>query len=213
MAAMQAKKSAKTKGRPRSFDPARALDCAMHVFWSKGYEGASLTDLTKAMGINRPSLYAAFGDKEALFCKALDRYGQCSGEYVREALNQKSARASMERLMEGAASFLTDPHNPRGFLTVQGALACGDEANPIQRQLILRRSASEAAIRQRLKRAKSEGDLPADSDPANLAGYFATVIEGMSVQAAGGASREKLRRVAETAMRAWPEMCLLDLSP
>ena len=177
----------------------------MHVFWSKGYEGASLTDLTKAMGINRPSLYAAFGDKEALFCKALDRYAECSGAYVGEALGEKSARAAMERLMIGSVNFLTDPHNPRGCLTVQGALACGGEANSIRRRLALRRAASEAAIRRRLQRAKLEGDLPGDSDPADLARYFATVIEGMSVQAASGASREKLRRVAEAAMRAWPE--------
>src|SRR6185369_3265095 len=193
------------KGRPRGFDAAEALDKALHVFWQKGYEGTSLSDLTEAMGINRPSLYAAFGNKEALFRKSLDRYHDGPASYFDEALNQPKARAVAQRLLKSAADLLTDPRNPSGCLIVQGALSCGDAANPIRRELISRRAAGEAAIRRRLERARSEGDLPADSDPADLAMYITTVTHGMAVQAASGATRDDLERVIETAMRAWPK--------
>lgn len=192
-------------GRPRAFDIDKALDRALKVFWRKGYEGASLPDLTKAMGINRPSLYAAFGNKEALFRKALARYLEGPAAYVREALQEPSARAVVERLLRGATDLLTDPRNPRGCLMVQGALACGAAANAIRRELVSHRAAGEAAIRERFERAQSDGDLPADADPADLARYVATVIQGMAVQAAGGARREDLRGVVEMALRAWPE--------
>jgi AcrR family transcriptional regulator len=202
---MKIKKSAAQKGRPRAFDTDEALDRALQVFWHKGYQGTSLSDLTRAMGINRPSLYAAFGDKEALFRKALDRYAEGPAAYVREALKEPTARAVVERLLDGAIKLLTDPRNPQGCLTVQGALSCGEAANTVRQELISRRAAGEAAIRERLKRAKSDGDLPSDSNPADLARYFTTVIHGMAVQAAGGASRAELRRVVKTALRAWPE--------
>ncbi len=192
-------------GRPRAFDMDQALDRALNVFWRKGYEGASLSDLTKAMGVSRPSLYAAFGDKHALFRRALDRYVEGPGAYVREALDQPTARAVGERLLQGAAASLTDPRNPRGCLYVQGALACGKEADCIRRELISRRAAGEAEICRRLKRAKAEGDLPRDSSPADLARFIATVLQGMAVQAAGGATRVELQRVIQTALRAWPK--------
>jgi len=192
------------KGRPREFDVEKVLDRALKVFWRKGYEGASLSQLTKAMGINRPSLYAAFGNKEALFRKALDRYAEGPAAYVREALDQPTARAVAERLLGGTIDVLTDPRNPRGCLMVQGALACAEAAESVRRELAARRAASEAAVRRRFERARAEGDLPADSDPADLARYVVTVLRGMAVQAAGGAGREELRRVAEMALRAWP---------
>jgi len=201
---MKSSNSARPIGRPRAFDIDRALDCALKVFWSKGYEGASLSDLTKAMGINRPSLYAAFGDKEGLFRKALDRYSDRSATCFGEALNQPTARAVVERLLQGAAESLSDPRNPRGCLYVQGALACGKDADCIRRELISRRAAGEVEIYQRLKRAKAEGDLPPDSNPADLARFVATVTQGMAVQAAGGATRAELERVAQTALCAWP---------
>jgi AcrR family transcriptional regulator len=174
------------------------------VFWCKGYEGASLPELTRAMGINRPSLYAAFGNKEALFRKVIDRYIEGPAAYVREALKEPTARAVAERLLAGSLDLLGDPHNPRGCLMVQAALACGDAADSIRQELARRRAAGEAAIRQRFERARAEGDLPADADAADLSRYLATVMRGMAVEAAGGASREELRRVAEMALRAWP---------
>src|ERR1700738_1733525 len=118
-------------GRPRGFDIDRALDLAMQVFWEKGYEGTSLPDLTSAMGINRPSLYAAFGNKEALFRKVLDRYIEGPAGYVRQALGEQTARAVVERLLSGAIDLLTDPRNPGGCLLVQGALACGEAAESV----------------------------------------------------------------------------------
>jgi AcrR family transcriptional regulator len=193
------------RGRPREFDIDQALDRALAVFWRKGYEGTTLPDLTEAMGINRPSLYAAFGSKEGLFRKALDRYDEGPAAYLREALNEPTARAVAERLLVGTIDVVTDRRNPRGCLMVQGALACGEAAESVRRELVSRRLAGEAALRERFERAISDGDLPADSHPADLARYVVAVIHGIAVQAAGGASRAGLRRVAEMALRAWPE--------
>ncbi len=192
------------RGRPREFDADKALDRALKVFWRKGYEGTSLLDLTRAMGVNRPSLYAAFGNKEALFRKVLDRYAEGPGAYVRAALEEPTARAVTERLLGGAVDLLAAPHGPRGCLMVQGALACGEEADAVRRELTARRAAGEVALRRRFERALAEGDLPAGPGPAHLARFVTTVLWGMAVQAAGGASREELRRVVEIALRAWP---------
>jgi AcrR family transcriptional regulator len=201
---MKRNKSSGRKGRPRSFDIDSALDRALQVFWRKGYEGTSLSDLTKAVGVNRPSIYAAFGDKEALFRKALDRYLDGPAAYTQEALKEPTARAVIERLLRGAADLNAAPRNPGGCLMVQGALACGEAADSIRLELTACRAAGEAAIRRRLQRAKSEGDLPANVNPADLARYIATVLYGMAVHAAGGASRDELRRLVEVALRSFP---------
>jgi AcrR family transcriptional regulator len=202
---MKSTKAVTPRGRPRAFDIDQALDRALWTFWRHGYEGTSLSDLTKAMGINRPSLYAAFGDKQALFHQALDRYLDGPAAYVGEALKAPTAREVVERLLRGAVHLLTDPRHPRGCLLVQGALACGAAASPIRKALMSGRAAGEAALRQRLERAKSTGDLSADSDPADLARYVVTIVHGLAVQAAGGSSRAELHRVIQTALRAWPE--------
>ncbi|MGH8592067.1 MAG: TetR/AcrR family transcriptional regulator, partial [Gammaproteobacteria bacterium] len=152
---MKVKKPPAPIGRPRAFDVDKALDRALQVFWRKGYEGTSLPDLTEAMGINRPSLYAAFGNKEALFRKALDRYADGPAAYFREALEAPTARAVVERLLLGAVDLLTDPRHPPGCLVVQGALSCGEAAEPIRQELVSRRKAGEAAIRRRFERAIS----------------------------------------------------------
>jgi AcrR family transcriptional regulator len=175
------------------------------VFWHKGYEGASLSDLTTAMGINRPSLYAAFGDKQALFRKALDRYNEGPACFVREALELPTARAVVHRLLYGGIDLVADPSGPKGCLMVQGALACGTEANSIRRELVSRRATGEADLRRRFERAKTDGDLPRDAKPADLARFVVTIMRGIAVQAAGGASRRELKRVADLALRAWPK--------
>jgi AcrR family transcriptional regulator len=192
------------RGRPREFDIDEALDRALRVFWRRGYEGATLPDLTKAMGINRPSLYAAFGSKEGLFRKALDRYVEGPAAFVREAMNEPTARAVAQRLLGGTIDLVTDRRNPHGCLIVQGALACGENAESVRREVAARRVAGEVAVRQRFERARADGDLPAQADTADLARYVVTVMRGMAVQAAGGASREDLRRVAKLALQAWP---------
>ena len=193
------------KGRPREFDVDEALDKALIVFWQRGFEGASVSDLTEAMGINRPSLYAAFGNKETLFRKALDRYAEMGpGAVLHKAMQEPTARRVVEVLLRSAAECLTDPCHPAGCLAVQGALSCGEASEVIKKELIARRCAGEAELRQRLDRAKSEGDLPADSDPEALARYVSTLLQGMSVQAAGGASRHELLAVADLALKCWP---------
>ena len=193
------------RGRPRIFAVDEALDRALHLFWEKGYEGTSLSDLTRAMGINRPSLYAAFGDKESLFRKVLDRYAEGPAAYFREALKEPTARAVVERLLSESAELQTSPRNPPGCLAVQGALVCGDAAASVRQQLEAHRASGEARLRRRLEQAKARRDLPADANPADLARYVVTIVQGMAVLAAGGASRRALRRVVETALRAWPE--------
>jgi AcrR family transcriptional regulator len=192
-------------GRPKGFDPEKALEAALRVFWKKGYEGTALSDLTAAMGINRPSIYATFGNKEALFRKALDRYSERMTCYTAEALKEPTARAVAKRLMAGTADSLSCPDNPKGCLIVQGALACGDEAQAIRKELIARRATGEAEVRERFERAKVEGDLPAGADAGDLARYVMVVTHGMSVQSAGGASREELQGVIELSLRAWPQ--------
>jgi AcrR family transcriptional regulator len=198
------KDNAVPPGRPRCFDVDQALDRALDVFWRKGYEGTTLPDLTRAMGINRPSLYAAFGNKEDLFKKAIDRYAQGPGCHVTVALGEPTARRVIERLLKGTLDLITNRRNPRGCFMVQGALACGESADPVRRELVKRRAASEAALRERFERAIAEGDLPPSSDPATLAGYVVTICHGMAVQAAGGATKAELTRVAEMAIRSWP---------
>jgi AcrR family transcriptional regulator len=192
-------------GRPRAFDPEEALEAALRVFWTKGYEGTALSDLTAAMGINRPSIYATFGNKEALFRKALDRNNVKMTGFTAEALKEPTARAVAERLMAGTADLLSCPGNPKGCLMVQGALACGDEADPIRKELISRRATGEAALRERFERAKVEGDLPGGADAGDLARYVMAVMHGMSVQSAGGASRAELQGVIDLSLRAWPQ--------
>jgi AcrR family transcriptional regulator len=191
-------------GRPREFDIDEALDSALLVFWLKGYEGASLPDLTEAMGINRPSLYAAFGNKEALFRKAIGRYLEGPARHIGEALGEATARGVVERLLHANIDLITDSQKPRGCFMVQGALACGDDADRIRRELEKQRAAGQTALRERLARAVAEGDLAPDADPDDLARYVAIVLQGMAVQAASGATRAELMRAAEIALSAWP---------
>src|ERR1700687_980830 len=202
---MKSKSTPALRGRPRAFDPDVALERAMHVFWAKGYEGAALSDLTRAMRINRPSLYAAFGNKEELFRKVLDRYVDGPLAYFGKALAAPKARDVIEQIFFGAARMAGDRRLPSGCLSVQGALAVGNAARSVRKEAAGRRATSEVALRRRLQRAKREGDLPKNADPAELARYVMTVLQGMAVQGADGASPDQLRRVAQVALRAWPK--------
>src|SRR5262245_9251254 len=193
------------KGRPREFDAEKALDVALLLFWRHGYEGTSLAALTDAMDINMPSLYAAFGNKQTLFRKALDRYLQRPASYLPKALKEPTARQAAQTLFRGAIGMVMNRRHPDGCLLVQGALASGPEDESIRAELSRRRAAAEAALRRRFQRAVAEKDLPAGVDPARLARYIITVIWGMSVQAAGGATRAQLKQVADQAMQSWPK--------
>jgi AcrR family transcriptional regulator len=190
-------------GRPREFDVEAALDLALHVFWRKGYEGASLADLTEAMGITKPSLYAAFGNKEELFRKALDRYVDGPGGYFQAAMQKPTAREVVEHVLYESVNAVTDPENP-GCLAVQGALCCGDAAETIKQELMARRAKGEEDMRVRFSRAIAEGDLPTNADAGDLARYISAILQGMAVQAAGGAAKAQLRKLADMAMRSWP---------
>jgi AcrR family transcriptional regulator len=191
-------------GRHREFDVDEALDGALDVFWRKGYEGTSLSDLTEAMGITRPSLYAAFGNKEELFRKALDRYDDTCMAFMREALARPTAREVVSHLLYGYADAQTDPDRPAGCLDTNGALVCSDEAEPIKQELVGRRAANEAVLGRRLEEARAAGDLPADCEPAELARYVMTIAHGMGVQASSGASREALHGIVAMTLRGWP---------
>ena len=191
------------RGRPREFDLDDGLERAMRVFWRHGYDGTGISDLTAAVGISRPSLYAAYGNKEALFRSCLDRYLAGPGGYVREALLEPSARAVFARLLAGVIDVTTRKEGP-GCLLVQAALATSAEAGPVRSEAIARRLAWEAALGERLARAKHEGELPAGTEAADLARYISAVSYGIAIQAAGGATRTDLRKVADTAYAAWP---------
>ena len=192
------------RGRPREFDPDQALAAALAVFWRRGYEAASLTELTEAMGITRPSLYACFGNKEALFRKALDLYGRDKLAYMQAALEAPTARGVAERLLRGALEMQTSTCDPKGCLGVIASLACGAEAESIRAEVLARRAASDAALIERFKRAKAEGDLPDAVDPEALARYLGAVIQGLMVQASGGVGCEKLTKLVDTALMVWP---------
>lgn len=191
-------------GRPRAFDTDEALDRAMHLFWGKGFLGTSLFDLTEAMGISRPSLYAAFGNKESLFRRAVERYFQGPAKYLQDALKESTARAAVERLLYGVVDLVTDPKLPRTCLWVHGALSCGGTSDPLQEEFVKQRAQGQADLRARFKRAIAEGDLPSGTDADALARFVQTVNFGLSVQAATGANRKELLRVVTTALQAWP---------
>ncbi|QYN37004.1 TetR/AcrR family transcriptional regulator [Pseudonocardia sp. DSM 110487] len=191
-------------GRPRGFDAEEALERALIVFWRQGYDGASLTDLTEAMGITRPSMYAAFGNKEELFRKVLDRYTEGPGGYVARALEEPTARAVAAALLNGTVRATTRPGYPTGCLSVQGALATGDPGCRARDVLTAWRNYAGSCIADRFRRAVAEGDLPPGTDPDRLARYVATLSYGISVQAASGVGRDELQQVADTTLLNWP---------
>ena len=189
-------------GRPREFDAEMALDQAMEVFWRHGYEGATIAQLTEAMGINPPSLYACFGNKEGLLKAALDRYTKLRGVWMDEVVAAPTARDVAERMLMGIADKQTDPANPPGCLLVQGGIACGSGSENVPFELAARRAENEDQLRDRFVRAKAEGDLKPTSDPAALARYVSAVSVGMGVMASSGSDREALRQVADVAVQA-----------
>lgn len=196
-------KQAKPRGRPRSFDRATALEKAILAFWEHGYEATSVSDLTRVMGIGAPSLYAAFGDKRALFEEVVVEYGRRYGSFGERALAEEStARAAVERMLREAAREYTAPGRPHGCLVVHAATNC--TSAEVEESLRDRRNANISAFESRIKADIAVGKLPADTDAAALARHTGAMIQGMSQQARDGASREELEALAEIAMAIWP---------
>lgn len=193
------------RGRPREFCVDHALTEALRVFWQKGYEATSLTDLTEAMGITRPSLYAAFGNKESLFRKALDLYEREKLAYIGQALEQPTARKVAEFMLRGAVENVTGGDGgPHGCLRVTASVACRDGADSIRCEIMERTKAGKDSVVARFERAKAEGDLPAHVDAEGLTRVLIAYLQGISVQANMGEPREELERLVDTALALWP---------
>ncbi|MCS7480331.1 TetR/AcrR family transcriptional regulator [Umezawaea endophytica] len=191
-------------GRPRGFDADEALERAMLVFWQHGYEGASLAALTEAMGISTTSMYATFGNKEALFRKVLERYTEGPSAYLAEALEESTSLGVATAILAGTVRTTTLPANPHGCLGVQGALATSDSGSEVRDVLIAWRDNGFSSIRERFQRAVDEGDLPPGASPALLARYITTLSFGIAVQAASGVGRDELQDMADAALSTWP---------
>jgi AcrR family transcriptional regulator len=192
-----------SRGRPRSFDRATALEKALLAFWRHGYEATSVADLTRVMGIGAPSLYAAFGDKRTLFEEVVRVYADTHGAFGDRALAEEpTARAAVERTLREAAAAYTDPAHPYGCLVAHAATNC--TSPEVERLLRERRTAGVAALEARIRADATAGLLPAGTDSAALARHTAAMIQGMSQQARDGASREELEALAEIAMAIWP---------
>lgn len=192
------------RGRPREFDVDDALDKAILLFWRQGYEGTSLADLINAMGITKPSLYAAFGNKEELFKKAVDRYADKRLAILDKIFGQPSSRHAIEGFLAMFTGAEAADGTPCGCLMVQGALVCSPDGDSVKDDLLSRRMSNLKLLCERLERWKADGDLPADTDTESLGRYVITVANGLAVQATGGAKPEQLQEVVRQFMQSWP---------
>lgn len=191
-------------GRPRSFDRDAALKLAMELFWERGYEGVSLSELTEHLGINKPSLYAAFGCKEALFLEAIELYTQSAGQATQRALReQPTARAAVEAMLRNNACTYGAPGRPRGCMVVLAATVGSSENEGVRASLALIRRKGREMIVRRVQRGVSEGDLNEGVDPERVASFYNTVLAGLSVQARDGASVQSMNRIIDDAMALW----------
>jgi TetR/AcrR family transcriptional regulator, copper-responsive repressor len=197
------------RGRPRCFDAEAALDRALEVFWRHGFQGASLTELTAAMGVGKPSLYAAFGDKEALYLKALERYATLgAGQGISILDAEPDGRRAVEAYLRAMAAMLTNPALPGGCFVVNGAADCGGAATPPAVEAALHKALQngEERLRARLARAQREGQLAPDARVDELAAFFSSLLAGLGVLAKSGAKRAKLDGAITAAMAAWPQV-------
>ncbi|WP_230196817.1 TetR/AcrR family transcriptional regulator [Streptomyces coriariae] len=191
-------------GRPRGFDADEALERAMLVFWKHGYEGASTACLTNAMGISTTSMYAAFGNKEKLFRKVLERYSEGPSAYLARALEEPTALGVATAILAGTVRTTTRPAQPHGCLGVQSALATSDSGQEVHDLLVAWRANGYSCIRERFQRAVDDGDLPPQTDPGLLARCLTTFAYGLAVQAASGVCRDELQAMADALLRNWP---------
>src|SRR4051794_6185441 len=194
-----------TRGRPRTFDPDTALRQALDLFWARGYEGTSLNDLPEAMAIASGSIYACFGSKEDLFRRVMALYGATSGEPPRRALrDEPTARAAIHAMLQATADQITGPDTPHYCMLVLAAPVGAVENHAVRELLAERRRGQHAAIRDRLARGVTDGDLAAPPVTLDaIARYYTTVVQGLSIQARDGTTRDELETVISCAMAAW----------
>ncbi|MGY6271407.1 TetR/AcrR family transcriptional regulator [Achromobacter denitrificans] len=192
-------------GRPRAFDRDVALLAAMRTFWTQGYEGTSIQDLVEAMGVNKPSLYSTFGCKEEIFREAVELYDRVEGRATSQSLSEAlTSREAVETMLRSNARAYAVEEGPRGCMIVLASLLGAPENESVRAFLAGNRLDGETMLRNRLARGIAEGDLPASADIERLAAFYTTVLEGLSIQARDGASREKLNMIIDAAMLAWP---------
>jgi AcrR family transcriptional regulator len=210
---MNSSENFRKRGRPREFCEREVLVRALDLFWTKGYDGASLDELTQTMGISRPSLYAAFGSKGGLFREALDLYERENLSYIAHAIEKPTAREVTEFLLHGAIEAACAHGRPRGCVGVISSVACSLEAEPIRNEAIKRGKLTRAALTKRFERASIEGDLPARFNPQGLTGVVAALLQGIAVQAAQGATRHDLQLLMEASLHLWSDAFTKPVKP
>ena len=188
-------------GRPISFDKDAALEAAMLLFWERGFEGTSMADLTQAMGLNPSSIYAAFGDKYALFQLAVKRYLEKRAQYAGKALEEPTLEGVVRALFDSTIAFLTAPGHPPTCMTLSGAVGCSVDATPARDILTAIRKQNEAVMRERFLKAQRSGELPKGVNVDDYTRYLSTIIAGLSIQAANGSTKAELKRTAQMALR------------
>jgi AcrR family transcriptional regulator len=188
-------------GRPIGFDKDAALEAAMMLFWERGYEGTSMADLTQAMGLNPSSIYAAFGDKHALFQLAVKRYLEMRAQYAGKALEAPTLEKVIRALFDSTIAFLTTPGHPPTCMTLAGAVGCSVDAKPARDLMTEIRKQNEAAMRKRLLKARRNGELPKEIAVDDYTRYLSSILAGLSIQAANGSTKEELKRTAQMALR------------
>ncbi len=187
-------------GRPISFDKDTALEAAMLLFWERGYEGTSMADLTEAMGLSPSSIYAAFGDKEALFSLAVKRYMDSRAQYATRALEEPTLERVIRALFDNTVAFLTTPGHPPTCMTLAGAMGCSVDATPARDLMTEIRKQNEVAIRERLLQARKSGELSKDINVDDYTRYLSSILAGLSIQAANGSTKAELKRTAQMAL-------------
>ena len=190
-----------TKGRPRSFDEDQAIDAAMRVFWEKGFEGTTMTDLTDATGLTRSSIHAAFGSKEGLFVRAVERYRSEQMRHIPKALAEPTLPRAIEALFRGMVNAISIPGNPKGCLSIHGAIACGTDDELVTQVMAKWRRSNENRIKERIQQAQREGELGRDVNAADYARYIATIMIGIGIQAVNGAGRAELTRTVDMTLQ------------
>jgi AcrR family transcriptional regulator len=173
----------------------------MLLFWERGYEGTSMADLTHAMDLNPSSIYAAFGDKHALFSLAVKRYMDSRAQYATKALEEPTLKRVIRALFDNTVTFLTTPGHPPTCMTLAGAMGCSVDATPARDLMTEIRKQNEVTMRERLLKAWKSGELPKGINVDDYTRYLSSILAGLSIQAANGATKEELKRTAQMALR------------